>query len=125
MIYNAPLMMLARAIILCAGYTEFSNDLCPAIACGSVHPIPLNSVGLYEVLLGSSSGRFDVTGTCGVTVSSILEAAHPVSSDLIFAGFFKMDKINSICGAHGIDFMGRYATRSLFDVWCMLPVDQS
>ncbi|GJJ74602.1 hypothetical protein EMPS_06960 [Entomortierella parvispora] len=102
---TGPFVYLANLLLRAMGFQDFTREISPISSAGSIHAIPLGSIGLTQVLCCPDKGHFDVHSQRGELLSKPeLAVDH---SSLIFAAFFKMETVNSICKAHGLEFANR------------------
>ncbi|KAG0195552.1 hypothetical protein BGX31_006107, partial [Mortierella sp. GBA43] len=101
---DAPIVMISNAILRLLGRTDFTRRIAPHVAAGDSHGLQLGAAQLHEALCSSSPGHYDVTGAYGdiTNVEDVTSPRH--NKQMVFKGFFDMDKIEAICRKHGLQF---------------------
>ena len=111
---GAPLLFLGNAILGVMGLKKFQRSPCPEVSPATLPALQLNTVGLFEGLI--SRGSFQVPEvpsavpgdpTHKPAVTSPESARMPLNVDRVWASFFDLAAIKSICEEHGLEFAHR------------------
>lgn len=105
---RAPIVIIANSVLRAAGYPHFTQRVAPQPSTGSLHALQLGAVGIYETFCGKGERQFDVQDSTGepLTNSVRIQSSLP-NKRTMFASFFDMQKVEKICGDHGLEFRDR------------------
>ncbi|KAF9079434.1 hypothetical protein BGX27_006453, partial [Mortierella sp. AM989] len=102
---RAPLVLIANSVMLATGYSQFTRRISPQISPASVHGMSLNPVGIYETLCKSTENHFDVRDMDGRMITDYRNITkYQPNRRKVMGSFFDLNKIDEICGAHGLTF---------------------
>ncbi|KAF9951037.1 hypothetical protein BGZ65_006228 [Modicella reniformis] len=105
---RAPLVIIANTILRATGYSEFTRRMTPQSSAASVHALPLGAVGMYETFCSSEPRQFDVHDINGLPLTAYRNITSvPENKRAVFAAFFDLHKIDTICRKHGLKFADR------------------
>ncbi|KAG0256593.1 hypothetical protein DFQ27_005639 [Actinomortierella ambigua] len=105
---RAPIVLIANAVLRATGYSNFAQRLVPQVSGMSVHSLHLGTNTLYEALCSTEARRFDAVDSTGNTFKSPAQAmSSDANKQALYKAFFDMEKVDSICKAHGLVFANR------------------
>jgi len=104
----SPMVTIAQAFLHEVGLQRFQRQLSPQVSVGSTSALQLSSSSLYEILGSSSGNQFDITAPSGQLIKCASDAAMPANKEAVFAAFFDLDRVQSICLDRNLVFSNRY-----------------
>ncbi|KAK3836850.1 MAG: hypothetical protein J3R72DRAFT_198858 [Linnemannia gamsii] len=116
--YNAATMirvvLISNTLLRYTGYADFARKYAPVPSISSLHPIPLGTAALYEILCSNDPNHFDARIDDTRLISSVEHANKNRST--MFGSFFDMEKIHGICSSYGLQFADRMSYINPYNV---------
>lgn len=104
---RAPFMVLGNALLRATGYHPFTKTICPLVSPSSTLALLLGAPGVYETLCSPTPGHFDIQAAEQGMLTNVNKTTSSANKRAIFGSFFDLDKVDSLCASHGLEFANR------------------
>ncbi|KAF9150562.1 hypothetical protein DFQ26_001570, partial [Actinomortierella ambigua] len=105
---RAPIVMIANAVLRATGYSQFTRRLAPQVSGMAVNSLHLGVNTVYEALCSAEANQFDADDANGIMFRSPAQAMNSKENKrALYSAFFNMERVDSICKAHGLVFADR------------------
>ncbi|KAF9556311.1 hypothetical protein EC968_008318 [Mortierella alpina] len=101
---RAPFMVLGNALLRATGYHPFTKRICPLVSPSSTQALLLSAPAVYETLCSPAPGHFDIKAADHAMLTSVNNTTSAANKRAVFDSFFDLDKVNSLCASHGLEF---------------------
>ncbi|CAO3573946.1 unnamed protein product [Mortierella alpina] len=104
---QAPMVLLAQAILQALGLHRYTRRLSPWPSAGSCITLQVSPAVLFEILCSSKPGQFDIRTESGHGITTVPDAARKENKASVLGAFFDMALIHPRCREYRLEQANR------------------